>query len=117
MLRVFLGDGRKPLDQKHPCGKKEPLFVRSAIGLQKKEARLRRLAPDRYALPPGKSAGRSPHQNRDGGANDVAPRPPGAGMAGSAARPQSPAPVQNRLDFYHFPAFPPASRPERPPRR
>jgi hypothetical protein len=60
MLRVFLGDGRKPLGQEHPGGGKEIPSLRRIIGFQKQEARFRRIAPDAYAPPAGKGANRSP---------------------------------------------------------
>jgi hypothetical protein len=61
MLRVFLNDGRKALGQKHPGGGKEIFSLRRIIGFQKKEARLRRVAPNRYAFPAGKDTNRGPH--------------------------------------------------------
>ena len=101
MLGVFLRDGRKALQQEHPRGKEKFPSPRREIGLQKKEARLRRAAPKRYALPFGKGANRGPHQDRDGGADNVAARAPRPGVAGSPARPQDSALAKNRLDFYH----------------
>jgi hypothetical protein len=61
MLRVFLGDGRKALGKKYPGGKKEVPPFRRIFGLQTKETRLRRIAPDRNALPAGKGSDGSPH--------------------------------------------------------
>jgi hypothetical protein len=97
ILGVFLGDRRNALDQEHPGGGKKILSIRRIIGLHKEEARFRSVMPYRYALSAGKGANRSPHQNRNSGADNIGPCFSGPRVAASPAGTQYPVFVQNRF--------------------
>jgi hypothetical protein len=76
MVRVFFGDRSEPFDEKGSRGGKEARALGSTIGFHPKHAPFRSVSPYRNALRYGKRPQGRPHEDRDGGAHDVAaPRP------------------------------------------